>query len=148
MNCHISKLARMGVFALAMAFVPAVVPAAAQSNSTTNEGQSMSSDAMVPGTGLTMAELSDLGYSQQQIAAIRGTDFSQAGAADRSSPETTSNTNDATNPNSPQANKASSSGGGWGLWGLVGLLGLLGLARGRRAETIRKDRDADVRRIA
>lgn len=156
MNSSILKLARLGALALAFAIVPTVLPASAQTsnhmndNAAASQNAETSNGAMVPGTGMTLAELRDLGYTQQQIADIRSTEI--AGAAESATdqnPATASNTNNAeTNPNSPQANNANTGGGGggWGLWGLVGLLGLLGLGRGRRAETVRTDRD--VRRVA
>ena len=169
MKLGFSKLARLGVFTLAMAVVPAVLPASAQTNNANNPNGNMDtqttmsqSSSMVPGTGLTVAELRNIGYSQQQINDIRNTDLNgtqmaqngnnatqgQSGAAAGTENGNQNNAGVNTPVGGVNANTPATGGGGggWGLWGLVGLLGLLGLGRGRRRETVREDRD--IRRVA
>ncbi len=157
MHQTVSKLTRIGVCALAMAIIPAVMPASAQTHNSKHMDNNAAAATdqngdLVPGTGMTAAELQDIGYSQQQISQIRGDMLAEMnnGPMDQNSTNNAANNpnmqtnNAANNPN----NQTSSSGGGWGLWGLVGLLGLLGLARGRRTATVHEERDRDVRRIA
>ncbi|HET8668946.1 MAG TPA: hypothetical protein VFM10_13260 [Terriglobales bacterium] len=152
MKLEVSKLVRLGALTLAVAVIPTVLPASAQTNNNMDTNPSATAteqnSSMVPGTGMTVAELRDLGYTQNQIDEIRSTELAQTDQ--NTNPATASNTNNAaTNPNAPQANNPATGGGGggWGLWGLVGLLGLLGLTKGRRrAESV--DRDRDIRRVA
>ncbi len=158
MKKAISNVARIAACALALAVIPAVMPASAQTNSNMNNDSAMQDNGnIIPGTGMTAAELQDIGYSQQQISQIQNDML-----AENNAPAMNQGTNDAqtstannnpnaqanTNPNATNmpVNNAESRGG-WGLWGLVGLLGLLGLA-GRRKAVVRDERDRDVRRIA
>lgn len=158
MHMTVPKLARIGVCALAIAIIPAVLPASAQTHSSNNMSNAAAAadqnSDLVPGTGMTTAELQDIGYSQQQISEIRTDMLAQAnnGPMDQNASNNASSnpnmqtSNAANNPNT-QANNGGGRGG-WGLWGLVGLLGLLGLGRGRRTATVHEERDRDVRRIA
>lgn len=128
-----TKYASLGVLGFALAVVPA---AAAQG--------SMQSNDIVPGTGMTVAELTDLGYDQQQIAEIRNTDLNmsdQAGStADRAGSEARQQGNDV------QRAATDKGGSNWGWIGLLGLLGLLGLRGGKKHSAVHDDRD--IRRVA
>lgn len=149
MNLRSSNYVRLGVLGLALALTPLAVPAQAQSN---HQGEhnpataSMQNSDMVPGTGMTVAELRDLGYDQQQIAEIRNTDLSQtAGAtADRSSESAPVNSDRDRNQDVQRAENKG--GSNWGWIGLFGLLGLLGLRRGHKEAVVHEDRD--IRRVA
>lgn len=140
------KIARLGILGLALSIAPF---AAAQG--------SMQSSDIVPGTGMTMAELRDLGYNQQQIAEIRNTDLSmsdQAGnMADRAGDQAQQAGNRAAGETREAGNdvqRAASDRGGrnWGWLGLFGLLGLLGLRGGHKAASVHDERDRDIRRVA
>jgi hypothetical protein len=138
------KYARLGVIGMALAIAPAA----------TAQGSMQSSD-IVPGTGMTVAELRDLGYNQQQIAEIRNTDLNmseQAGnMADRAGNEAQQAGNRAAGETRDTANdvqRAATDEGGsnWGWLGLFGLLGLLGLRGGKKHAAVHDDRD--IRRVA
>lgn len=149
MNLRTSNYARLGILGLALAISPLALSAQMQDKNAGNAGQmspnaataSMQNSDIVPGTGMTLAELRDLGYNQQDIAEIRNTDLNQNAGMSQ---------NAATQPNAQTENtpvqKAQNRGSNWGWIGLFGLFGLLGLRGGHRAGAVREDRD--IRRVA
>lgn len=159
MDSYLPKLARVAICAAALTVVPAILPA--QTNGSNNMSDnsaaatSQNSD-LVPGTGMTAAELQDIGYSQQQISQIRtdmlaeanGGPMDQNASSNSAGSNANMQTNDAANSPSNQAGKKDSGSGNWGLLGLFGLLGLLGARRRHHVETVHDERDRDVRRIA
>ncbi len=142
MTFRLFTFAALCVLALALLFT--LTPAVAQTATDNTPAAANDTTAtLVPGTGMTLAELRDLGWSPSEIAGMQ---------APSSAPDT-ENQQAATNPDATQAGTngtvADNTGGGkdWGLWGLVGLLGLLGLGgRRRRSEAAHDERD--IRRIA
>jgi MYXO-CTERM domain-containing protein len=159
------RLANLCVLALAVALA---VPAAAQTSSRTTDVQHTSMSAsdshLIPGTGMTAAELRDIGYTPDQIADLQNGALSanptgnsrnvnrENGIADTnaaSSTKANDNSSAAVKDNgnlssgntreasTDAASRNDSGGSHAGLWGLLGLLGLLGLGgRSRRAENV------------
>lgn len=140
----ISKYAGLGVLGFALTITPAAAAQANDSGNGPSAAGSMQSSDIVPGTGMTVAELRDLGYDQQQIAEMRNTDMSmseQAGnTADRAGNEAREQGRDVQRAATDQG------GRNWGWIGLFGLLGLLGLRGGKRHAAV--DQDRNIRRVA
>ena len=149
MKFQISNYARLGIFGLALAIAPVALPAQTQNNQPSDNNAATATTQnsdMVPGTGMTMAELRDLGYTQEQIADIRSTDLSQNAMDQNASKTANSAENPGQNPSDVQRAQSNGGGGSWGWIGLFGLFGLLGLRGGHKAATVRDDRD--IRRVA
>jgi len=143
MNRRTSNWARLGVLAVAT-LMPAMLAAQMQNQSD-----------VVPGTGMTMAELRDIGFTQEQIAEIRNTDLDMSaggasGAMDRAE-GTADRAQSAVTESAPvqsaqdTAQAATDGGSNWGWLGIFGLLGLLGLRGGKRAAA---HDERDIRRVA
>jgi|GEM_PF-5779326 MYXO-CTERM domain-containing protein len=134
MQSVFSRLAGMGVLALGLALVPAMLPA-----QSTNPSSSGSQAATAPSQNNNQANPVNSGNEQNGNAVNPNHNPNQAAV-----PPAGVNPAGTTGENN--------GGGGWGLWGLVGLLGLFGLAGSRRransVEIRDRDRDINDRRVA
>ncbi|HKU20001.1 MAG TPA: hypothetical protein VJQ50_03230 [Terriglobales bacterium] len=134
MQSVFSRLASMGVLALGLALVPAMLPA-----QSTNPSSSGNQAATAPSQSGNATNPANSGNDQNGNAVNPNNNPNQA-AVPPAGANTASNAGE------------QNGGGGWGLWGLVGLLGLFGLAGGRRrassVEIRDRDRDINDRRVA
>ncbi|MFB3814756.1 MAG: hypothetical protein ACE14L_11665 [Terriglobales bacterium] len=145
------KFCLLSLLALCIVALVMTMPLAAQTGSSQSQMANDRSSDIVPGTGVTQAELRDLGYTPQQIAEIRSTSAEMAEQGAGTAADESSGRAQLPSENQPMQARdrgaaRAEGGNGWGLWGLIGLLGLLGLGgRSRRAEA-REERD--IRRVA
>jgi hypothetical protein len=120
------------------------MPQSDQASQTSSNSAQQNDNHVIYGTGMTAAELKNIGYTDAEIAQMR----SDATALQASAPAATtpaainqdqanaansvSQPSDANaNSNNPQRAQSSNYAGVWGLLGLLGLLGLAGRARSR-----------------
>lgn len=132
-------------------------------SSATNQNAAASTDnstqdqSVIYGTGLTAAELKQIGYTDDEISQMRSdsqllmaSNTTSTGSASGNQDQAPSAANGVSNPadmnNNTTGNQPQKASTHAGLWGLLGLLGLLGLAgRATRQKTVGRDIDADAR---